>query len=295
MNKNFFRSMALALAVVPAIAGLASAQATTAPKTGNPFYAMDTSFQRPGLTFQQQLDLVKQLGYAGTAWHENDPAQVREALAATEKSGLKMVTIYCAAEVNAQGDITWSPQLPKLMEVLDGHGTIIWLHIGGRGPAFDRLKDDSPAVVKLRSLAKSAEAHGLSVAIYPHFGEWTAHFADATRLARLVHHPRFGVTFNLCHALAGGDEKQIPQLLEEAKPVLATVTICGADSGVSGPQWNRLIRTLDRGSFDVGQVLRTLRKIDFRGPIGFQGYAIPGDARSILAPTMSAWRKLTEK
>ena len=40
-------------------------------KISNPFYAMDTAFQRPGLSDDQQLDLVRELGFAGIAWHEN--------------------------------------------------------------------------------------------------------------------------------------------------------------------------------------------------------------------------------
>ena len=51
---------------------------------------------------------------------------------------------------------------------------------------------------------------------------------------------------------------EIPALLTEAGPLLFTVTLNGADAGVKGPQWNRLIQTLDRGSYDVGIVLRTL-------------------------------------
>ena len=147
---------------------------------------------------------------------------------------------------------------------------------------------------KLRGLADQAAACGLKIAIYPHLGEWTARFADATKLADVVDRPNFGVSFNLCHCLAAGDEKKIPQLLTAAKKRLFIVQINGADSGVSGGQWKRLIQTLDKGTFDVGAVLRKLKELGFDGPIGFQGYAIAGDARSILAPTMAAWRKLSE-
>ena len=56
--------------------------------------------------------------------------------------------------------------------------------------------------------------------------------------------------------------------------------------------WDRLIQTLDRGSFDVGRVLRTLKQLDYTGPIGLQCYAIPGDSRENLTRSMSAWRKL---
>ncbi|MGO9109764.1 MAG: sugar phosphate isomerase/epimerase family protein [Thermoguttaceae bacterium] len=283
----------LALLVLVLLAGPASAQSASSPGRVNPFYAMDTSFNRPGLTAPQQMDLVKQLGYAGIAWTEQAPDQVKSTLGECEKRGLKMFTIYCAAQVNPNGDLTYSPELPRLMDTLKGHGTIIWLHLGGQGPALDRLTGREPLVQKLRALADMAAANGLRIAIYPHFGEWTARFGDATRLAKVVRHPQFGVTFNLCHCLAAGDERQIPQLLEQAGPMLLTVTLCGAETGVTGPQWNRLIQTLDKGSFDVGTVLRALDKAAFTGPIGYQGYGINGDARSILAPTMAAWQKLS--
>lgn len=46
-------------------------------KISNPFYAMDTAFQRPGLSEDQQLDLVRELGFAGIAWHETLPDECR--------------------------------------------------------------------------------------------------------------------------------------------------------------------------------------------------------------------------
>jgi len=274
-------------------AGEALAAEVAKPGLPNPFYAMDTAFRRPGLTTEQQLDLVKELGYAGIAWTETAPEQAKATAESAEKCGLKMYTIYCAAAVTPEGDLKHSPNLPKLMEALRGHDTIIWLHIGGKGPAFDSLTGKEALVEKFRGLADTAAANDLRIAVYPHVGEWTARFGDATRLAKVVNHPRFGVTFNLCHCLAMGDEETIPALLDDAKPVLVTVTICGADTGVKSPQWGRLIQTLDRGTFDQGIVLRKLKGLGFSGPIGFQGYGIRGDARSILAPTIEAWRKLS--
>ena len=259
----------------------------------NPFYAMDTSFQRPGLTPAQQLDLVKELGYAGVAWHEQAPDAAKATVDDLAKRGLKMFTIYCPAKVTADGELTHSAELPKLMEALKGSGTIIWIHIGGTGPAFDKLTGKEPVVTKLRALADIAAANGLRIAIYPHLGEWTARVADATRLAKLVNHPQFGITFNLCHCLAVGDEAKIPALLDDAKDVLVTVTVSGADAGISGGKWDKLIQPLDKGTFDVGIVLKKLKQIGFTGPVGFQGYAIKAEAREILVPTMEAWRKLS--
>jgi sugar phosphate isomerase/epimerase len=289
------RGIALTLAR-PALALLVAAAQTRggeAPGLPNPFYAMDTAFKRPGLTQAQQFQLVKELGYDGIGWHQEAPGRARANAEAMAKLGLKMMAIYCPARVTPAGELTHSPKLPELMAALKGHDTIIWLHIGGRGPAFDSLTGKEPLAKALRQLSDTAAANGLRIAIYPHVGEWTAKFADAVKLAAVVNHPEFGVSFNLCHAMAMGEEKAIPELLEQARPVLVTATICGADAGVTGGKWGRLIQTLNKGTYDVGAVLRKLKAVGFTGPIGFQGYGIRGDARSILAPTMEAWRKLS--
>jgi sugar phosphate isomerase/epimerase len=287
MAKNLIRSLSLLAGFAPLLTAQPGAALT------NAFYAMDTAFQRPGLSQSQQFDLVKELGFAGVAWHEQAPAEAKATAAELEQHALKLSAIYCAAQVTPEGDLTCSAELPALMRALKGQGTIVWLHIGGKGPGFDSLTGTERLVTKLRELAELASANGLKLAVYPHVGEWTARFADATRLARLVKHPAFGVTFNLCHSLAQGDEPRIPALLEEAVPVLTTVTINGAEAGVSGANWGQLIQPLGQGSYDVGIVLRKLKQLGFAGPVGFQGYGINGEARAILEPTMAKWRALT--
>ncbi|OHB73370.1 MAG: hypothetical protein A2Z25_00200 [Planctomycetes bacterium RBG_16_55_9] len=101
-----------------------------------------------------------------------------------------------------------------------------------------------------------------------------------------------GVTFNLCHWLRVDNEKNMKPLIEMAMPHLFVVTINGADSG--GKDWKQLIQTLDRGTFDVRGFLTTLYDCGYTGPIGFQGYAIGGDARDNLKRTMNAWRELND-
>ena len=256
---------------------------------------MDTCTKRPypknDITPAQQLDMLKELGYAGIAWTEEPTEQVRAAVIEAEARGLKMFTIYCSATVTPEGQLYPSPLVEPIIDALRGHGTLIWLHIGGKGPAIGSLSANAPVVEQLRALADRAEHHGLSIAIYPHVGDWTERFEEAIRVARLVDRKNFGVTFNLCHTLAAGDEPRIPALLEQAGASLLAVTINGADAHVQGPQWNRLIQTLDRGSYDVGIVLRTLRKVGYQGPIGLQGYGLGGDRRENLVRSMAGWRE----
>ena len=271
-----------------------------AAEPSNPFYAMDTAFaphfRKTSLSQGQGLALVKELGYAGVAWLDKAPETVKSDLAEIEEHGLRMFAIYSHAQVTPQGDITFSKNVVPLMKLLKGHCDILWIHISGKGPAIETLRGQEPVVAKLRSLAETAKANEMKIAIYPHLGDWTERFGDTTRLAKLIGHPNLGVSFNLCHCLATGDEARIPALLADSRPVLVTATICGADSGVRAPDkelWKKLIQPLGQGTFDVGIVLSKLQEIGFSGPIGFQGYGIAAEPREILTPTIKAWRKLS--
>jgi sugar phosphate isomerase/epimerase len=109
------------------------------------------------------------------------------------------------------------------------------------------------------------------------------------RIAEQVNRPNVGVTFNLCHWLRVTSSRDAKVVLEKAMPYLSVVSINGADT--DGKDWKTLIQTLDRGTFDMKGFLETLRDAGYTGPIGFQGYAIGGDAYDNLKRTMAAWEK----
>lgn len=266
-----------------------------------PLYAMDTCTKRPypknDITPDEQLDLLKSLGYAGIAWTECDPAEARDVAEGCAKRGMKMYAIYCAATVGEAG-VEISQRVRPIIEALKDRDAIVWLHIrakpapGGAPPACQSLKGDEPVVRDLRALADFAEKRRVRLVIYPHVGEWTARFADAVAVARAVDRNNFGVTFNLCHALAMGEGADIAPLLKSAGDLLSAVTLNGADAGVSGPKWKELIQPLGQGSYDVGNLLATLRDLHFTGPIAIQGYGITLDRTVLLEQSMAAWKKL---
>lgn len=260
----------------------------------NPFYAMDTVTQQPypkgAMPVAEQLDLLKELGYAGTAWTADDPARVKEAAELCSARGLKMFSIYVGAPLTKAG-LQPDARIDGIIDALKGHGTIVWLHITSKDFPSSSPEGDAAALDGLRRIADRAATNGLKVAIYPHRGDWTERVQDAVRVAREVDRPNFGVTFNLCHCLMAGDEARIPELLAEAAPHLFIVSLNGADKDAANTTWQRLIRPLDEGTYDPVPLLRTLRELGYQGPIGLQGYGVKIPARENLTRSMAAWRK----
>ena len=174
------------------------------------------------------------------------------------------------------------------IQQLKGRDTVIELNIQGRA------KDgDEKAVQVVREVADLAAKSGLRVVLYPHAGFYVARLSDAVRIAKLAKRDNVGVMFNLCHFLMVEPEADLEKTLAEARPYLWQASICGADEG--GKNWNVLIQTLDRGTYDTLRVLRLLKKHGFTGVIGLQCYAIPGDPQDNLKRSIGAWRKLQER
>jgi sugar phosphate isomerase/epimerase len=255
----------------------------------NPFFAMDTATQDAShRTPESQARMLKELGYAGIGW---GPGGIPQMLKALDAEGLKMCTIYVGVQIDPDQP-RYDPQVPKAIAQLKGRDTIVWLYVTSRKHKPSSVEADPLAVEAIREIADMARKSGLRVALYPHTWFWVERTQDAVRVVKKVNRPNVGVTFNLCHCLRVGDQAKIPAILKEAMPHLFVVSVNGADP--TG-DWDKLIQTLDRGSFDVAGLLRTLKGLGYTGPIGFQGYGIKGDAHDNLKRTIDAWKKLSAK
>ena len=255
----------------------------------NPFFAMDTGTQdATHKTPAEQVALVKDIGFAGVGPIYHDAAELHQWLVALDQSHLKMFALYLSLRLD---DVPASlASVKEATAALRGRDTLLWIYVTDkRGPRFDS-SDDAAVVQALREIAGYAKDAGLRVALYPHTGFFVQSVEDAVRLAAKVDRKNLGVTFNLCHWLMV-DGKDLAASLKAAQPYLLCVTINGADAG--GRNWTQLIQPLDRGTYDVSQLLRLLHTMKYTGPIGLQHYGIGGDARENLEHSMAAWKRLS--
>jgi len=272
---------------------LAQASAVSAADGGlaNPFFALsncaaDAAHSTPA----SQVTMLKELGYDGIA--PSGTGGVPEMLAALDAQGLEMTALYVGAYLDDDGP-RYDPGLPEAIEALRGRKTFIWLTIRSKQFKPSTTDGDGRAVEIVRQIAQLAEQAGLRVALYPHTGFYVQRVEDAVRVADAVNRPNVGVTFNLCHWLKVDGPTELERRLRLALPRLFLVTINGADG--DGQNWDRLIQPLDRGTFDVCGLLKTLKDLGYDGPIGLQCYAVPGDKQENLRRSMAAWRSFSAR
>ena len=257
----------------------------------NDFFAMDTGTKDTShQTVRQQVQMIEGLGYAGIGVQgfEGLDAMLQE----LDRARLKLYNIYFLVDIDL-GKEPYDPRLKETVQRLKGCDVMLWTALTSSRFKPSSEEGDPVALRILGTIADLASESGLKVALYPHTSYWLERLEDALRLARKLNRANVGVTFNLCHWLRVDDESNLRPLLQAAAPRLLVVSINGADSNCKGCDWNRLIQTLDRGSFEVRSVLEILKEIGFRGPIGLQGYGIGGNVYDNLQRSMKAWQEMT--
>ncbi len=238
-------------------------------------------------TFPEQATMLKELGYDGVGHIWLD--QVAERLQSLDAAGLKLFQITMVVEVGPD-KAPYDARFKDVLALVKGRQVQFALLLNGMKPSDPSV--DPHAVKILREMSDLARDSGSQLLLYPHQGSWVERIEDSCRVADQVDRPNVGVMFNLCHWLRIDTSRDYRPLLKRALPRLWAVSINGADVQDDQAGWDRYIQSLDRGSFDVGALLKTLKELGYQGPIGLQCYGIGGDTREHLARSMTAWRQL---
>jgi hypothetical protein len=234
------------------------------------FYAFHNGI--PEMSYEDEAKMLKELGYDGISQVHGAGEQLAQRVTAYKNHGLKALSVYLAA--------TETPIEANLVQSL-ANGGMIELTVNNINPKV---------IESIRQTAEMASQLNIRVALYPHYGNAVATMQQAIDLVEKVGHANLGIMFNLCHFLKIEKESDMECILEKSSPYLLAVSTCGAD--LEGTTWGELIQTLDKGNFPQKRLFSTLRKLNFKGPVGLQCYAIKGDKRSNLKESFHAWEKI---
>lgn len=220
--------------------------------------------------------IVKHLGYAGVSQDWVTGEKLAKRVAAFEKAGLKILSVYLFAKD--------TPLREEQLEPLRDRGAHIEMPV---------KEITSKTIQSVRRTAEVAGKLRIRVAIYPHSNYAVETMQQAIDFATKVDHPNVGVMFPLCQFLREKDVNQLETILKKAKPQLFAVNISGGDIGSDDVK--RAIQRLDKGTFPQERLLKALKSIEYTGPVELQAWGIPGDRFSNLKTSMAEWRKLTAK
>jgi len=258
----------------------------------NPFFAMDTGIiDESHKSAKSQVDMLKELGYAGIGYWERNPANgaagLAEMLGELNRANLKAFGAYFTIKLEEPPE-KYTPLIEDSIKVLAGRKSTIWIAMTSDTYQKSMVSGDEQAVAIISRIADIANKNGVAVALYPHENFWLEKIEDAVRVAEKSNRRNVGIVFNLYHWLKTDKPANMETAVAKAMPYLLVVTINGTTEAGS-------IETLDRGAFDVYRFLRAIKQAGFTGPVGLQGYGIGGDVRENLRRSIQAWRGFSQR
>jgi sugar phosphate isomerase/epimerase len=298
MHKRILLAIGLATAslIAPIFAAAVSTNAPASPPSVSvqrnyPFFPFCIDWHdSKKRSFEQQAEMLKELGYPGVGHIWLD--KVEERIKTLDAAGLRLFQITMVVEV-APGKTPYdAPRFKDVCAMLKGRKVQFCLLVNGEKPSDPAV--DPRAVEILRTMSDQALDSGAQLLLYPHQSSWIERIEDSTRVAAKVDRPNVGVMFNLCHWLRVDKSRDYRPLLKEAMPRLWAISLNGADDFDEKPGWERYIQPLDKGTFDVGKLLKTLKELGYKGPIGLQCYGIEGDVRDHLERSLATWKMLSK-
>jgi sugar phosphate isomerase/epimerase len=251
------------------------------------FFPLDNGVGRGKWTPEKQASVLKELGYDGISYNYTNNEDLAERIKAFDAHRLKIFALYVHVDVDSTPH--YDPGLKDALALLEGRGTVIWATV--RSPKGATGFDTQAAAV-IGELADLAARRGLRIVIYPHFGFYIPSAVDALRLARVVNRPNVSPGLNLCHEFLSGNGDRLDETIKAVAPHCGLLSVNGVDV-VNGT--NGFVLRLDQGDFDVLAFVRKVMAAGYRGPIGLQCYAVPGDNYENLKASMAAWRQMASR
>lgn len=277
-RRDFIASTILGAVVCRALS--ASPATTMASSDRFPFYAMDTGLRGLDVPkLQDKVRLLRELGFWGIDYTLNH-SELPRLLELLDGEGIHLACVYLSPSLEENPD----PRLRESIGRMKGRATRIELAIRSRTLKPSDSAGDGQAQDMIRRISDWAADTGPVVSIYPHTGLWAERVQDGVRLAHNSGRQNVGTNFNLVHWSWVKQDDPLEAVLKAALPHLFAVSI----NGLAG----RRIVPLGEGDYDVTAFMQLVQKVGYRGPVGFQGYGIPGPSRDLLQKSIEKWREI---
>jgi len=238
-----------------------------------------------------QVELLAERGYQGVMLSlKDDPGRWKQLpayLEALKKHNMHLTAIHVRFYIE---DGTYPQVIKDKLPLLKDSKAVLIPSVGSRKKADRRDPEATATAVKiLREMSDDAKKFGVGgIAPYMHINNWVETIDDNIRIAKLVDRRNVGVMFHLHHwqAVGNRDMDKLREDLIKAKPYLMAVVIQGTDKDKATH------KIVGEGSFDMAPLVKTLREMDYRGPLGTMGYTQSSDIPGKLDRAYKAWEKI---
>lgn len=252
----------------------------------NPFGVFD--FNLRGKDPASQIHSLDGIGYDGITMPLNNRADlVRLQAYQDAKPGLKVFAGLIHLQVD-KPDAVPRAHLREVAATLAAMNAKMWLIIGGSKTSSDRI------LALIHEVADIAAEAKVGVSLYPH-----DHTAVETAEEMLVYlkkanKPNLTISLHQCHEMRAGNTDRLDEVIAAVGSHMDIVTICGSDKQVNdnSTDWSDAIKPLGEGDYDPKNLLRLLKRHQFKGPIILHTFGLMDKPASHYQSSFDLYQKM---
>ena len=234
---------------------------------------------------EQRAVMLKELGFGRMAYDYRTKhiASFREEIDVLEEYGIGLSAVWMWIDPK-DGELI-NPDSRAILDILKETGTETELWVSFPDHFFNDLSDEEKLKKGIEALSvvlTEAEEIGCTLALYNH-GSWFGEPENQIRLIQAIGSAKIGIVYNFHHGHHQVD--RFEELLELMKPYLTAININGMRK--EGPK----IITLGEGDREL-EMLRSIVRAGYRGPIGILGHTDGEDIRPVLERNLKGLERL---
>lgn len=247
-------------------------------------------------TPQKQVALIHGSGYDGISIQVTTQKQVedlRTFISSSKKvKDFKIFSVF--VRYNFQDSEVDRNRWKEVVEIIQGKDIALWFIFGKKQVG---ATDDAVENI-LRTVVDFATQKKVPVTLYPHSKCYFASAEQALPLVKKIDSPNLKLAVHLCHEMRAGNGNRIGEVVKNVAPYIGFVTLSGADKEVDTKNAYTMdkstIKPLGEGEYDLSKFLIALKRIDYRGPVGFINFKIDEEKspEEYLPTSLQAWKTL---
>ena len=244
-----------------------------------------------------QIQTLHGFGYSGITFpiaNENDIKELDEYISSANLiEEFKVYSVFF--RYNFENSEAFKESWKQVIDKIEGEKIDLWFVFGRNKSNVNEQFIES----KLREVVSYATAKGVTVVLYPHSNCYFDHAEQALPIVKKISSPNLKLAVHSCHEMRAGNGDRLHEVVLNVKDYLGAVTIAGADKVVntSTPRTidQSTIQPLEDGEFDFESFLRALKKIDYKGPVGFINFKIEKEPSDYLPKSLKVWNEWKTK
>ncbi len=259
----------------------------------NPFFAYNFGGLE-NLPPATQIKLLKDNGYdgitlrMGKAEHVQQYKEFAEIVNKTDDFKIYSVFVRYNFDATLEDQNRWK----TVVDLIQDNGIDLWFIFG---KPIEGVNDEQVEGI-LRNVVNYSASKKVPVTLYPHSWCYFYSAEQSLPMVKKINHPNLKLALHTCHELKAGNAGRLDEVVYNVQDYLSFITIAGAskvtDMTSKRSMDKTTIQPLEDSAYDFAPFLKALKKVNFKGPVGYINFKFDKAPEDYLPKSLATWKTL---